>query len=333
MKSIYAFFPLAAVFLLLPFITQAAELEPAPSIADEKSEVAADVKLTLVANWQVGDSYRIAHTKERMEVRNGAAKPKRTSRSLSQVTVAEKNENGYILISTLIEADLSNYATPGQGGAEAAAAFTKLFEGQSLELVTNESGFPIGLRNGDEVIELMRAAMDQVVTAAASDPKEQQQIRALMDQMMTPQVIESMALKDAISFYGLMGGSYQGGGAVTSNVSMPFPFTQKPIDAKLVVLLRDIDEKNGLVRIASQSFPDADAVRQATIDWMTQLVQSQGKLAPDPAQIPQFYMQDSFEFVFDLNKRLARKIDSERYFSFGTAMTRVDRATYRLVPE
>lgn len=328
MKRLSAIF---AVLLLLAAPALADGLEPSPPLAGQSSEAGPDAELNLAADWQVGDTYRIEKTRERREVRGGAEWPPRSAHSISEIRVAKKTDSGYVLVSTLVSADLSNYATPQQGGTDAATAFTKMFEGKSIEFVTNEAGFPIALRNPAEVVEMMRAAMDAVVDSLAKSDEDREKIKAMMAQMMTPATIEAMAMKDAMVFYGLLGGSYRGGEAVRTQTSIMFPLTQTPLDGELYVLLRRIDRDKGLAYIATQSIPDGEQLKEATMQWMTRILEAQGQQVPEEMQVPPVTVQDSLEFAFDLKKSLPRGITFERYFAMGDANRRVDLETFRLI--
>lgn len=325
---------LPAIFAALSLLAAPAfaeGLEPSPPLAGQMSEVASDVELTLTAGWQVGDTYRIEKTRERREIRKGVEWPPRSSHSISEIRVAEKTESGYVLVSTLLESDLSNYAKPEQGGADIATTLSKMFEGQSMELVTNEAGFPIALRNAEEVVTLMRAAFDKVAEASAGSPEQRQQVKEIIDQMMTPEAIEAMAMKDAMVFYGLLGGSYRGGEAARTRTSMMFPLTQTPLEGELYVLLRRIDRDKGLAYIATQSVPDGEQLKEATMLWMTRILEAQGQQVPEDLQVPPVTVQDSLEFAYDLERNLPRGITFERYFAMGEINRRVDLETFRLI--
>ncbi len=167
-------------FLLAFQAAPAAELEPAAPIANAKSGVSPDVEITLVPNWSVGDRYQIEHEKQRDEVRRGQPLPQRISSSRTKIELLESTGESYVLAATTTEADLSNYATQDQGGAEAAALIAELFVGKTMEFVTDETGVPIGLRNRDQVVSLMREAMDQVLSSQVPDPHRRQRARAMM---------------------------------------------------------------------------------------------------------------------------------------------------------
>lgn len=322
--------PFVFTALLLAAPAMAAEgLEPSPPIAGEPSEVAPDVELTLTADWQVGDSYRIEETRERREIRKGMEQPPRRSHSISEMRVAEKTESGYVLVSTLLETDLANYAKPQQGGADTAMALSKVFEGQPMELVTNEAGFPIALRNAEEVVELMRTAFDKVVELSAGGAERRQKLKNFVDRTMTREAIEAMAMKEAVVFFGLLGGSYRGGSAAHTRTSVVFPLTQTSLDGDLHVLLRRIDRENGLAYIATQTLPEGEQVKQATMQWMTRILEIQGRQVPENLRVPPVTIQDSLEYTYDLKRNLPRNITFERYFAMGNANRRVDLETVR----
>jgi hypothetical protein len=323
---------ICAALLLSAIPAIAAEgLEPSPPIAGQVSDAAPGVELTLIADWQIGDSYRIEKTRERREMRKGVERPPRSLHSISEIRVAEKTGSGYVLVSTLLETDLSTYTKPDQGGTDTAAALSKMFEGQSLELITNEAGFPVALRNAEEVVELMRAAIDRVMESSSGDPEQRQKVKQIIDRMMTPQAIEAMAMKDAMVFYGLLGGSYRGGEAAQTRTSMIFPLTQTLLDGDLHVLLRRIDRDKGLAYIATQSLPDAEQLKQATMLWMTRILEARGQSVPEDLQVPPVTVQDSLEYAYDLELNMPRGLTFKRYFAMGDAHRRVDLETFRLL--
>jgi len=319
-----------AVVLLAFHTVSAQELNAAPPIANGRSEVSPDTEITLVPAWKVGDSYRIEHLKQREEIRRGQRLPRRTSSSLMKIEVLESTGSGYVLAATLTEADMSNFAAPDQGGAEATAIFTELFKGETIEFVTNEDGVPVGLRNKDEVVALMRDAMDQVLPLRVPDPEQQQKARAMMTQMMTPDVIEALLSKDMVIFYGLLGGIYQGGPAQAYDLAMQFPFSQEMVDAKLHVLLRRIDDGDGTVHISTQGIPDAAHLKRVMEKWFKGVVQAQGGSLPRGFQFPEFTMQDTTHYVVDRNRTLPTEVTFERFLRMGNEMLRVDHDVFRL---
>lgn len=323
----------ASSILLLTAPAFAEPPEPMASIAGQESTVGADVELTLVADWAVGDSYQIEKVRGRSEIRNGTEVPTRTAHSITEIRVAEKSESGYLLISTLIEADLSNYARAEGQGPDMAAAMARMFEGMKLEIETGETGFPVRLRNAEAVVRRLQDGMNAIVDASTEDPEHRARVRAVMDQMMSPQAIEALAMKDVMVFYGLMGGSFQGGPAIRRQNRMIFPLTQSPLDADIHILLREYDRDKGIARIATQSIPDGEQVRQATQAWLVQMYRSQGKSAPLDLQLPPVDIRDTLEYSFDLKRGLPQGVVFQRYFAMGPENRREDVDTYRLITQ
>jgi len=310
----------------------AQELKPAPPIVNESSAVPADVEVTLAPNWKVGDSYRIEQVNEHQEIRQSQRLPMRSSRSVTKVDVVEAGGSSYLIAGTLVESDLSKSGVAAQGGANTAALLTELFQGKTMELVTNEDGVPVGLRNKDEMVELMRAGMDGALAAMVPDPGQRQRVQAAMAQMMTPDAIEAMAIRDAVTFYGLMGGTYQGGSAQAYDLPMQFPFTQEMVDAKLYVLLRRVDDGAGAVHITTQNVPDPAHLKRAMESWFRGVVRSQGQSLPPGFQFPEFTMQDTIDYVIDRNRMLPTEVTWERYRRVGNEILQLDRTVFRLKP-
>ena len=112
---------------------------------------------------------------------------------------------------------------------------------------------------------------------------------------------------------------------------MMFPLTQTPLEGELYVLLRRIDREKGLAYIATQSVPDGEQLKEATMLWMTRILEAQGQQVPEDLQVPPVTVQDSLEFAYDLELNLPRGITFERYFAMGDANRRVDLETFRLI--
>jgi hypothetical protein len=318
--------------LAAPVAALADELEPAAPLTGQKSDVAPDVEFTLLPNWQVGDSYRVEQIKQKTQIRRGVQAPAMTARSVSQVRVIEKTDSGYLLVSTVKLAEVTGGKNAPPEAVKTATAMAKLVIGKSMEIVTNEAGFPVALRNADEVTVLVREALDQVVQSVSSDPDEQERVRQAMNQIATPQVIEALALKDVQVFYGLLGSRFGGGLASVYATELPFPLTQAPIAATTHTLLRRVETKKGLLHVAIQTVPDGDAMKAAVVDWMRGMLEAQGKPMPQEGDLPTFEMQDTADYIFDLNRSLPTQVSWERYVKLGSDYLRLERSNFRLLP-
>ncbi len=96
MKPMHVFYPAAAFILALSSVSWAAELEPEASIADASTTVSADVEFAALANWQVGDEYRIEYSRERTDMRNGSLKTGKAW-AIIKTRVEEKTPDGYLV--------------------------------------------------------------------------------------------------------------------------------------------------------------------------------------------------------------------------------------------
>lgn len=321
----------AVAALWLPASAGAGELDPARPLIRQPSAVSLGVEVELIANWKAGDRYRIEQINQRDEIRRGERRPRRTSQSLIDVHVAEKGPDGYVLIMTHLETNLTNYAMPEQGGERAAELVSKLFEGLDLEIVTNKAGLPVSLRNQDEVAAAMRKALNQVVTASVPEEKRAA-MRRIMGQMLAPKVVGQLILKDPMIFYGLLGGLYVGGPAQTYPTALPFPFGRVSIDATLYTMIREVDEASGTVHIATQTLPDPEQMKQAVTNWLRGILEAQGKEIPSDFKAPPFIMQDTTYYVFDRNRSLPKEVSYERFLRLGNDVIRMDRRSFQLKP-
>jgi hypothetical protein len=333
MKPIYAFFAVASIFVTLPPVAWAAEMEPAASIAGASTPVSADVEFAALANWEVGDEYRIEYSRERTDRRNGSLTTGNAWATI-KTRFEEKTPDGYLVAWTVEDAGLENYAQgAGAKGKEIEALLLDVSKNLRTEIQTADTGFPTGLRNRDEMISHMKTVTESILTTLESDPEKQAKLRSAMQQMLSPQMVETQALKDAYLVYGLMGGSYRGGQVDTYDTQLPFPFGGPPIPAKLHALLREFDEQTGLARVTAQSIPDPVQLKKAMGEWMIRMAKSQGQPAPEPSQIPELYTQDTTEYVYDGKLSIPREVTSEKFIRVaGGANIRIDRRTYHIVP-
>lgn len=325
---------LLGVFLHSLPVAQAAEPEPAPSIAEASTEVSADVEFPAFANWEVGDEYRIEYFRERTNLRNGVLKAGKAW-AIITARVEEKTPDGYVIAWTNDDAGLDNYAQgAGAKVKEIEAFMADISKNLRIEIQTADTGFPTGLRNRDEMVSHMKVATQKILTTLDSDPKMQAKIQSALQQVLNPQMVETQALTDAYFVYGLMGGSYRGGQVDTYDIELPFPFGGPPIPATLHVLLREFDEQTGLARITSQSIPNPVQLKNAMVEWMIGIAKSQGKPGPKPSQVPELFVQDTIDYIYDRKTQLPREVISEKYIRVaGGASIRIDRRTYHILPK
>lgn len=314
-------------------VAQAVELEPAPSIAGASTPVSAEVEFTAFANWQVGDEYRIEYSRERTDLRDGNPVTGKAW-AIIKSRVEEKTPEGYLVTWTYEDVVLEHYALDTDAKRKKMEAFiADIYKNFRTEIQTTDTGFPTGIRNRDELVSLMKTMSETILTTLHSDPEMRAKERSVWQQVLNPQVVENLMLMDAYLVYGLMGGSYRGGQVDTYDTELPFPFGGPPIPATLHVLLREFDEQTGLARITSQSTPDPIQMSKAVIEWMTRMAKSQGQPAPEPSQIPEIYIQDTTDFLYDRKMGLPREVTSEKFITVaGGANIRIDRRSYRIMP-
>jgi hypothetical protein len=333
MRGIRLISTIVAAVLFAVRAVAAAELEPAPSIAGASTAISADVKFAILADWEVGDSYRIEYSAKRINRRNGVLN---TGGAWAVITasVEEKTPDGYLVAWINEDVGLNNYAQGAGAKAKEIEAFlVDISKNLRTEIVTADTGFPTGLRNIDEMVSQMAALSDKILTTLETHPEMQAKLRSVMQQTLNPQFVEIGALRDAYLVYGLMGGTYRGGQVDTYDTELPFPFGGPPIPATLHVLLREFDEQAGMARIVSQSIPDAAQLKEAMVEWMTRIVTSQGQPAPDPSQVPELQMQDTTEYLYDFRMGLPREVKSEKFIRVVRSEdVRIDRRTYRISP-
>jgi len=312
---------------------EAQELNPAAPIASASTAVPGEVEFTILAEWDVGDEYRIDYSAERIDQRNGELKTY-DSWAVIRARVDEKTPDGFLVVWTNEEVGLSDHAQHSDAKVKEFEAYlVEMGRNLRTEIVTADTGFPTGLRNTDEMISQMKSIAEGILSMLKSQPELQARLRSVMQQNLTAQFVETRSLMDAYLVYGLMGGAYRGGRVDTFDTEVPFPFGGPPIPATLHVLLREYDEQAGLARITSQSIPDAAQLNDAMLGWMTRMAKSQGQPAPDPSQVPDLRIQDTTEYLYDFRMGLPREVVSEKFITVaGGANIRIDRRTYRITP-
>lgn len=322
-----------AILLFMAHAAAAQELEPAQSIVGASTAVPAEVELTIHAEWQVGDTYRIDYSAERITRRNGELE---THGSWAVITmrVEERSPDGYVVAWTNEDLGLSDRAQHSDAKVKELEAYlVEMARNLRTEIVTADTGFPTSLRNIEEMMSHMKSLSEKFVSMLESQPEKQGKFRSFLQHNLTAQFIQTRGLMDAYLVYGLMGGTYRGGQVDTYDTEVPFPFGGPPIPATTYVLLREYDEQAGLARITSQSIPDAAQLNDAMLRWMTRMAKSQGQPPPHPSQVPDLRIQDTTVYLYDFNMGLPREVVSEKFIRVaGSDDIRIDRRTYRISP-
>lgn len=323
----------AALSLFASHAVPAQALKPAPPIAGDSTAVPGEVEFAILAEWQVGDEYRIDYSAERINRRNGKLETQ-SSWAVITARVEEKTPDGYVVVWANKDVGLDGRAPDTHAKANEIEGFL-LEMGKNLrtEIVTADTGFPTGLRNTDEMMSRMKSMLERILGTLESQPEKQARLRSVMQQNLTARFVETRGLMDAYLVYGLMGGTCRGGHVDTYDTDVPFPFGGPPIPATLHVLLREYDEQAGRARITVQQIPDATRLNEAMEKWMTRTAESIGRPVPEQSQIPRLIMQDTTEYLFDFEMGLPREVTSEKYVGVeGSTDVRIDRRTYRITP-
>lgn len=319
------------LIIATPATVLADQVEPAPPIASQASEVAPDVEYTLRADWQVGDSYKVEVVREKLQIRKGVPRPATIRRSVSQIRVVEKTESGFVLMAVQIDpATTHDASSPLE---VLGTLLSRLPRGIAFEIETNEDGVPVGVRDVEGFTAFVRLVIEKVDFV---DPQVQERFRQAMNAIATPDVVEAMILMDIQVFHGLMGGSYHGGQAYDSSTEIHVG--QQAIAGNVRILLRRIDEEEGLLHIAVQSLLDdaADALlatnlAKALLEGMGKQVQ-QGGTWPTLRMQGTLKIQDTIEYVFDLSRNLPTEVSWEKYVKAGEYDVVLVRKKFRLLP-
>lgn len=315
--------------LLVAHTAVAAELEPKDAIALLKSAVPAEVEISIVPNWNVGDAYRIEATKEQIEQKGGVLKIGEGWSTIDSRVIAKTSE-GFMIEWKLIDGGVKSDQLEGAAKQGVEELLTGLLVGMRYEFVTESSGMPTRLLNFDEVQEHLTAFFEQVAAYSGMNPQKQAQLKSYWSQAISPQVVEQLLLVDAKAVYGLMGGSYRGGAAESYEIEMPFPLGGT-VRAKLHTLVRDIDRNKNTVRIDIQTVPDSKDTKAVTKDMFASMALSQGIEPPKATEIPEFFIQDTVEYVHNRTTGIPDKVAWEKFIRSGDSL-RIDRRTYRILP-
>jgi hypothetical protein len=297
---------------------------------DDVSEVSPDVEFTLRADWNVGDTYRIALSKERQETRFGVY-VYTVARSVIDVTVTEKSMSGSVVTWKVTDYERADDSFLYSRDVDAAFLIEEMLEGKPLEIAANRLGFPVSLRNKQEITEGMRLAMDETLARRESDPQFREQLKAGLDRLLTAGTVEALVLEDATAYYGLMGETYRGG-AETVYRSRYLPMSGPPaVESKLHVLLREIDGANGSVHVAMRNIADAGQLHQVAVDRFARNPTLRGHPVPYSVSSFEYEAWQIAEYTYDLNKGLATEVMSEK-FELGWWSFQ-ERRTFRLMPD
>lgn len=319
-----------AMFLAAPPAGSKEFVAPTIIPDNDVSEVSPDVEFTLRADWKVGEKYSITLTKEREELRFGVA-IYTVARSVIDVTVAERSMTGWVLIWNVTDYQRTDDAFLYSRDIDAAFLVEEMFTESPLEIATNRLGFPVDLRNRQEVTARMRSAMDEALALREADPRVRKQLKSGLDRLLTAETVETLALEDAATYYGLMGETYRGGPAAVFRSSYIPKFGPPAIESKLQVLLRRVDEENGLIHITMRDIADEEKLRQATVNWVVRKRLQRGHPVPYYVSKRPFLDRRIAEYVYDRNRGLPAEVMSEKFsldwWSF------LERRTFLLLPD
>jgi hypothetical protein len=257
-----------------------------------------------------GDEFTLEVTRVREDLR----RPERNLRSTTPVRVR--------VLSVSPERSVLEWGLAGRERIEAAVplpepalrAADAAAGDLRLQLAFDSDGQLEGLVNESEVVTKLQAVVDVFLRELlAKVPAEQHgQVRALMAQWMTPEVLVTQAMNDAETYFSLVGVVLEVGEVFELDIDVPHPLTG---DIPAVFHLHAESATDAEAVLVTTTTYDDEALREMTKQL---LVQSGAPITPEElAKTPPMAMTDDGRYVLDRRVRLFREVVVDRLVKLG----------------
>lgn len=275
--------------------------------------MAQDVHVT--PKWKQGDVLRL----EYLRTREDSRRPESNGTSKTPVDV------------TILSADVKGFAVRWKSGKTELPAGMKVPENvlriqdKAMELFVDiqlsAEGEFASVLNAKEV----SARMGELVSVMTKDLEQDAQAKALIRQVLNPDLLLAAASSDAQTYFGLYGVALKPKEKITVDLDQPFPLAPgKTLRSRLEVEL--VDLKDGLARFQTTTRFDPAAVKTAMADVFLKA----GIKAEDLDKVPPVEILDTGSFLFETQTGLIREALTDRRTMTGGVQARRDKKEFRL---
>jgi hypothetical protein len=288
------------------------------------SSAALAQEVFIAPRLRAGDEFRLEITRSREE--SSEAVQKARSTTTVDVRVASVSADGAMLLEWVPgPTSFGDGQTPPDLVARAAAV---ALEGLTLRLSINAAGEFNGVANEREVTPKLQVLTDFIVAGAAEDIPEhdRQAFRALIAQIVSPDMMLRAATTDVKTYLGLNGITIAEDQTIEADLEQPNPLGEGSIPSRFRISAKSVTGDTA-VFVTSASY-DSKAFLQVT----RSLMERTGKTftAEELAAASSIEMLDEGRFVLDRTTGLMREVIARRRMRAGDRH-RLDEWDIRLV--
>ena len=191
----------------------------------------------------------------------------------------------------------------------------------AVEIQLNPAGEFQFVINEKQVSEQMSTLLDAVLKDMGND----QNLQAMVKQLLNPAALLAAASNDAKTYFGMYGVALKPKEKVTANLEQPFPLNPgTTLPAVFEVELLGVEGKVAKLRSSTRF----DEVGVATA--MADLFAKAGVKPEEAGKMPKVELKDEGHFEYELETGLMRVVVAERRTEMPGALTRRDRKEFRL---
>jgi hypothetical protein len=276
--------------------------------------------LKLPTDWKEGDRYRIEKVNERLKTDRGAST--RTQASvLIDVVVERQNEEGFVISWT--------YGEVRSEGVQLTGADRKKIEFLTMPRIrfqTDASGTPQKVLNEEEFLRYWKRVKAQVAPESGKEPLPKAS-RALLDELLSPELAVQAALEDPREYYAMCGSVLTVAKAIEADDSLPFPLGDEALPAKEKIVLTDVDPKSNEAHVEWSKTLDRPRALPIVKRAIERAAKAAGKPAPKDGDGSAIKLDITGKFSIDMKTGLPRAATFVK-----STEHQVDTTTFRRLP-
>ena len=297
-------------------------------VAPGKAE---ETVIDLHSDWALGDTHLLELLKERKDYRSGKLVSDNKTRTLIDMEVLQRTDEGYVLRWTYRGTEMLAAAAKNNPFVQRMASLNK---GMHFNIRADADGTPIGLNNLEEVISLYKKVIEELelwLKKTGLPPEQVLQIMKGVEPLMNPETAEVMAMKEPGIFLLVCGGSFALNERQEYEDLLPNPFGGEPFPSRAYFLLQEVNAKNETVIIEWKQTLDPDKTRDVLEETFRKMMQRADSETPkEEIDLPVFAIEDDGRFVIDTSTGWPRSVSYRRSVS-SRDRRRIDVSTFQPV--
>jgi hypothetical protein len=221
------------------------------------------VEVAFPCALEIGDVAKLQITRSREQAGPGTRPISTSVRNDVTFEVTERNKTGFVLAwrtdwDNLIDA-LGQRGVPGD--ADWVVDTMKQMADHELLIQTDELCSPLDLVNLDETVELFHGLLDRMIESLPMTDEQRAAMEPLIAGLLTPEVLMSRVLQDAILYFMFTGGSYEVGADYEYEEMLPNPLGGAPFPSQVTFQVASADHDAVEARVSYRQETDSNAVQ------------------------------------------------------------------------